>query len=107
MASEGTHNWSGKSGQEYVYRIYKLPPRLKTLPGNYIFAKQTSVGGWVAVYVGETDNLRERFDQHDALPCIRQHEATHLHAHATEGDETARRSEVDDLVAIWQPPCND
>ena len=107
MASKGNHNWSGKSGVEYVYRIFKMPPRLKAMPGNYIFAKRTTIGGWIAVYIGETNDLREHFRDHPAQFCIRGHKATHIHAHLSDEDAPDRRTEAEDLIAIWQPPCND
>lgn len=108
MASEGTHIWSGKSGREYVYRVYKLPPRLKKLPGNYIFAKPTEVKGWIPVYIGQTENLGETLNKdHPALACVRKHEATHVHAHENAVDEEGRNTEVEDLVRVWNPPCTE
>jgi len=104
--SEGTHVWSGKSGRSYVYRIYQLPPRMKRLAGNYIFAKRTEIGGWLPVYIGQTDDLSKGPRRDPPLECVRANGATHLHAHAHDGDQAARRLEVDDLLELWSPPCS-
>ena len=103
MTSEGTCTWSGKSGREYEYRIYKLPPKFKALAGNYIFAKETGPAEWAPIYISETGDLR--FHQQE-MQRIREHGATHIHAHENDAGETARREEAEDLVAQWNPPCN-
>ena len=106
MVSEGTYNWPGKSGGEYAYRIYKLPASFNDTPGNYIFAVETSPRTWTPIYIGETEDLSERFDQHHAMPCISEYLATHIHVHANDGGRADRDNEADDLIARWDPPCN-
>jgi len=108
LADRATHNWSGVSGREYVYRVYRLPAKFKNLPGNYIFTKPTEVGGWLPVYIGETNDLGAALGvDHPELPCVREQRATHVHAHQSSDEQTNREAEVEDLVEIWAPPCND
>jgi hypothetical protein len=104
--STPTIKWPGKSGKTYQYWIYPLPPNFSSEPGNYIFAKQTSPGKWTPVYIGQTDDLSERFDDHHKMPCIKSHGATHIHAHKNTNGETTRKAEEADLIARWNPPCN-
>ena len=61
-------NWSGLAGRQYEYRIYPLGTNFKAAPGNYIFAKETSPGRHLPIYIGETEDLSERFDSHHKMP---------------------------------------
>lgn len=106
MAEENTIIWAGKSGREYKYWINPLSEidTFKAEPGNYIFAR-SSPDGWYAVYVGETEDLSERFDGHHKMPCI-ERSATHIHAHTSSRDASVRRAEEADIIARWNPSCN-
>ncbi len=101
-----TVSWPGKSGRKYLYWVYKLPLNIRDDPGNYIFAKENSPGKWTPVYIGETKDLSERFDDHHKMPCIEQNGATHIHVRVNKDGERARRAEVATLIAEWHPPCN-
>ncbi len=98
--------WKGASGAEYKYWIYDLPPNFKAGAGNYIFAKETKPNTHVAIYIGETEDLSDRFDDHHAMACIKKEEATHIHVHSTSGVAQTRRDEESDLIARWSPSCN-
>jgi len=98
--------WTGKSGTKYGYWIYKLPPNFVRKPGNYIFAKQNAAGNWIAIYIGETKELDERFDNHHKMLCIKKHGATHILAHVNTSGKDARLAEEADLVSQYNPPCN-
>ena len=101
-----TIDWPGLSGREYRYYIYPIGTSFNAAPGNYIFAKETSAGRYRPIYIGETEDLSERFDNHHKMPCIRLQEATHIHVHRNNGGVAARRLEERDLVDKWNPPCN-
>jgi hypothetical protein len=107
MADAPTIDWKGRSGSTYHYWIYRFWPNLKASPGNYIFARQTQPGYWLPVYIGQSGNLAERFDQHHKIEAARRQGATHIHVHLNSGGEQARRDEEADLIAAWRPPCND
>ena len=98
--------WTGISGKTYKYWVHPIGTPLKAAAGNYIFAKRNNAGRWVAVYVGETEGLSERFDNHHAAPCINRNQATHIHAHLTPGGRQARLDEETDLRKNYNPPCN-
>lgn len=97
--------WSGISGKTYTYYIHQIGTQFIAAPGNYVFAKVVN-GRWAAVYVGETENLAERFDYHHAMPCIRANGATHIHAHVNHGGGPARRDEETDIRRNYNPSCN-
>jgi hypothetical protein len=98
--------WAGASGERYVYWISPIDSSFKDEAANYIFAKETTPGRWTPIYIGETENLRERLSNHEKMWCIRRHGGTHVHAHVTAGGQSVRRKEEADLVAKWDPPCN-
>lgn len=100
-------NWHGQSGKTYSYYIYEIGEEFKEVPGNYIFAKETEPRTWEAVYIGQTGDLNERFDDHHKMPCIRQNGATHIHTHESSPDESVRQAEETDLIQYHNPVCND
>ena len=107
MTTRPTIEWPGKKGQSYTYYIFPIDTNFDQNPGNYVFAKETSPRRWTPVYIGETSDLSERFDNHHKMPCIRRAGATHIHAHINRAGAQARRSEEADLVNRWKPQCND
>ena len=98
MTQAPTCEWKGKSGRVYLYWIHPIGQVFEPVPGNYIFAKATAPGHWVPVYIGETKDLSERFDDHHKMPCIEERGATHIHVHVN--------NEEADLIANYNPPCN-
>ena len=96
--------WTGTSGKQYTYWYYPLPPTFKAEPGNYIFAKIVN-NHWKAVYIGQTEDLSERFDNHHAAPCIERNGATYIHAHIN-AEKASRLAEERDLIGAYSTPCN-
>lgn len=97
--------WTGASGATYNYWVYPVGQPLKGEAGNYIFARLDERRRWVPVYIGQTNDLSERFDYHHAMDCIRRNGATHIHAHLNH-DARARLSEETDLRASHWTSCN-
>lgn len=94
--------WVGASGIPYRYEVYQVGDDLPADPGNYIFVNNEQH----PIYAGQTENLSGRFDGHHKKRCIDCHGATHIHVHANNGDEQARRYEEGDIIQRHQPPCN-
>ena len=107
MADTPTIDWPGKSEKTYHYWTYEYPHGLKAEAGNYIFTKESSPGRWTPIYIGQTGNLDERFDDHHKMSCIKLNGATHIHAHLNNRGKTVRVAEEADLIARWNPTCND
>lgn len=98
--------WDGKSGNNYKYWIHVIEVEFKASPGNYVFAKKTLDGRFRPIYVGETGDLSERFDNHHKMGCIKNAGATHICVHTSGNDDTVRRAEEADIIEKWQPSCN-
>jgi hypothetical protein len=100
-------DWDGKSGKEYRYWIYEIGTTFSKNPGNYIFAKEVKLDEWSPVYIGQTGDISERFDNHHKMPCIKRRGGTHIHKHMSSQDEDTRLAEEKDLALRWHPSCND
>jgi hypothetical protein len=103
--AEVTIDWKGASGKIYRYWIVPMGTPLQAKPGNYIFSRQTAPGFWTPLYVGQTENLDIRFDNHHKAASIKRAGATHIHQHLS-ADDKARLAEETDLIRQWKPPCN-
>ena len=97
--------WIGASGKEYFYDIYPINTDWNDVPGNYIFAKETTPHNWEAVYIGETESFKDRLPNHNELPCIRRNGGTHTHVRINR-DSRARLAEEAELLANHSTPCN-
>jgi len=97
--------WPGISGVEYDYYIYDIESNFKYSPGNYIFAKEVGPGTWLPLYIGQTGDLSERFEDHHKIDCVLINGATHLHVHLSSTSEEIRREEEKDLIDRWRPFC--
>ena len=106
MPNLGNCKWTGASGTEYQYEIHPIDENWADIPGNYIFAKETSPRNWQSVYIGQTESLNDRLPNHNELPCIRRNGGTHIHAHVNRDSQT-RLSEETDLIRVNpSSPCN-
>ena len=105
--AEQTIKWIGQSGKEYTYWIYKINTTFSEVPANYIFAKETKPETLLAIYIGETGDISERFDYHHKMDCICQKGATHICVHKASDDKGVRCEEEADLIANYLPYCND
>ena len=97
--------WTGASGKKYEYEIYPIDTNWNDVPGNYIFARESSSRTWQAIYIGQTESFKDRLPNHNELPCIRRNGGTHVHAHVNR-DSRARLEEEGDLLANNKTACN-
>ena len=95
--------WAGANTKR-VYRctVYPLNPTLRDLgipdfedspsplPGIYIFSKSLRKSSryphnkhYPSIYIGQTEDLKKRFDNHCQLECIRSKEGTCFHVYIT------------------------
>lgn len=107
MAQAQTCQCKGESGKVYQYEIYSIWHEFPAVAGNYIYAKELVPGSgcWSPIYIGQTANLSERFDDHNKMQCILAY-STRILIHWNNGGEQARRDEEKDLIETYSPPCN-
>jgi hypothetical protein len=89
----------------YNYGVFNVGTSFKNEAGNYMFAYQ-GYNGWHPVYIGQSNDLGQRLANHPKWLEAKKKGATHILAHLNSG-ESARMNEEADLIAFYQPPCND
>jgi predicted GIY-YIG superfamily endonuclease len=108
MATEIKVTCVGASGKEYKYFGFPIGTQMPKIPGNYIFAKSTQVNSWTPIYIGETGDLQERFENHHKKDCIIKNGATHVFVHKSSSDQSVRLLEETDLRTRFnKTSCND
>jgi len=100
-------NWAGQSGKEYPYVVYPIGAAFRSLPGNYIYARQAEDGTWIPIYIAQTRGLHQRLEGPVRVEDAIQNGATHIHAHYDSAGHATRCTEERDLIFRWQPVCND
>jgi len=96
--AERTIMWEGASGTEYKYWTYDIGyNNFDPVPANYTFAKETKPKTHSPIYIGETEDISERFDYHHKIDCIKRNGATHIHAHKSSDNKNVRVAEEQDL----------
>ncbi|MFC3077216.1 hypothetical protein ACFODL_03830 [Phenylobacterium terrae] len=96
--------FAGRSGAEYSYSPLTPQERLRPIAGNYVVARMDGAKPSI-VAAGETDNL-SRMNWHDLLERARMlHGATDILVRLNVRS-AIRREELEDLIAIHQPPMS-
>ena len=106
----------GASGREYVFKLFTFDDfndvkgAFESKAALYVFGQlnedQTK---FTRVYLGETDDLKARFDNHHKEDCIRYHGANCIGICDEEEfkDEAKRKAAEKDLLDVMNFPCND
>lgn len=71
--TNNSYSLKGASGKEYTFGIYSLDTSFKEVGGVYIFTKRVKNENKYShtnIYIGKTDDLSTRFDNHHKAACI-------------------------------------
>ena len=106
MAEENKLTVRGASGATYDFWVYLWGQQFKAVGGVYLVLKRQAVNGnYGLLYIGQTGDLSERFDNHHKKPCFDRNGKTHIAARV-ESSEQRRLNIEADLVQNYQPNCN-
>jgi predicted GIY-YIG superfamily endonuclease len=109
MSDVQTITLKGKSGNSYVFNIYDIKSNWAEVAAVYVVTRAVTKpeGGSThyIIYVGQTDNLKNRFSNHDHQKCFDNNNANRLCV-LQQGNEDKRRSIESDLIGSYNPPCN-
>lgn len=95
----------GSSGTLYEFEVYPWGTPFRPIGGVYLILKIAN-GTSHVLYVGQTGDLSERFDNHHQKPCFDRNGKTHI-AVLIEGTENRRLQIEQDLIRNYRPNCND
>lgn len=99
----------GQSGKEYQFEIHKLGGNLPAVEAVYAVTKQYPKNGrhyHTVLYIGQTSDLQERFESHHKEDCFEANGANCVCVYR-ESNESSRLEIEKDLVANYNPKCND
>lgn len=109
MAKLGTLTLIGESGQEYQFDVYPIDTSFNSLGAVYYISKRDrksdGKGSHTKIYIGQTGDLSERFDNHHKADCFTSHSANCISI-LLESNESNRFKIETDLVRAYNPPCN-
>ncbi len=110
MAKLATMTFTGASETKYEFDVYSRDINFQKVAAVYFITKRTqeSAGGYthIPIYVGQTNDLSERFDDHHKASCFKRHGANCICTYR-EDDETKRLRIESDLISQYSPLCND
>jgi GIY-YIG catalytic domain-containing protein len=106
MSQNKTVSAKGASGTNYTFYVYPWGTDLKPIGGVYmVLRKPSSNGNYDILYVGQTSDLSERFDNHHKKPCFDRNRKTHISA-MVESSEQRRLAIESDLLGNRNTTCN-
>lgn len=105
MAKVDTIAAKGASGTSYSFDVYLWGTNFKALGAVYLVLKKSSDGKYTILYVGQTGDLGERFDDHHKGACFNRNGRTHIGI-KPESVEKTRLAIETDLVRNYNPVCN-
>ena len=105
MASEGKVTVTGVSGTKYEFEVYPWGTQFKPLGGLYLVLRKEPTGRYTLLYIGQTGDLSERFDNHHKVDCFNRNGKTHIVVRL-ESFEQRRLAIESDLIQGNRTTCN-
>lgn len=105
MAKVDTVTPVGVSGTRYSFEVYPWGQAFRSLGGVYVVLRRQQNNQYDVLYVGQTGDLNERFDQHHKQPCFDRNLRTHIGV-MVEGSESRRLAIERDLLGNYSTVCN-
>ncbi len=90
---------------QYPFHVCNYKSAWSELSGVYIFTGLNQHQFWVPLYIGETENFRQRFQSHERWLEAEQRGATHVHALVVR-PEVSRVAIQDQLIRTYRPTLN-
>ena len=110
MSKLGTITFTGSSGTEYEFNVYSWGTNFKKDFGAVYFVtkrskKSDSGYSHTRIYIGQTEDMSTRFDNHHKQECFGEYDANCICV-CGEQDEDKRLEIEKDLIDNYNPPCN-
>lgn len=109
MSSIANLSLTGESGNMYQFSVYPFDTKFNSVGAVYVITRRTvkadGKGDHHVIYVGETENLGDRFDNHHKAGCFDRHNANCICVHR-DNDGRSRLDKEADLIKANSPACN-
>ena len=110
MSKLGTVTFTGKTGRKYEFKTYTWGTSFKKgYHAVYFVTKRSrnSEGGYSheRIYIGQTEDLSTRFDDHHKQDCFDRNEANCICVYGEKNDDNRLAIEKD-LIDNYDPSCN-
>lgn len=105
MAKVEDVSFLGASRAVYKFRVYTLDRTFRDIGAVYLFSCTNAKGQHQPLYIGQTDKLGNRIQNHNKWPRLRQNGVECICVRVDD-DERSRISTTADLTAYYNPPCN-
>ena len=106
----------GASGKTYLFNLYgydffsQLKRAFKPISAIYVFSHRYMLDGAFThdiIYLGQTSNLAERFDNHHKESDIIARNGNCIWIHVFNGTDDQRAEVEQDILASYDFPCNE
>ena len=95
----------GASGRSFSFAVFDLRTNFDpNQPAVYVVMR-AEAGQYVVIYVGQTQDLVDRFADHHKEACMARYQANCIAAQVVR-DEAERLAIENDLITAYNPPCN-
>lgn len=98
----------GCSGKQYTFSVYPIETSFKAFGGVYYVSKRTVLDGkgkHKDIYLGITNDLSSRFNDHHKQDCFENNEANCLSIYLSDSEEERKKIE-EDLLCNYNFTCN-
>lgn len=96
---------NGQSGNRHEFEVFQWGTNFNPVGGIYSVLKILPNGRYQILYIGQTGDLSERFENHHRANCFSKNGKTHIAVRA-EGSEQRRLAIETDLIRNYQTCCN-
>ena len=104
MAQIETVTFTGSSSEKYDFTAYTTDTAFNEVGAVYIFTKREN-SRYTPLYIGQTDNLKERIPNHEKWPCVRRNGVNSICV-LSDSSQSSRLQTESDLLDKRNPPCN-
>jgi hypothetical protein len=105
MPKLATRSLTGKSGKSYLFNVYKGTMRFNDfIPGVYYISTESD-GDEKAVFLGESDNVDVKLQNHELQSSFDEHQYNRISFHKNASREI-REAIVEDLMPVLKPASN-
>jgi len=110
MAKMGTLALLDSDGNEYSFDIYPFGTKFKAISTIYYISKRTkdkddSGHSHSHIYIGQTSDIAERFENHHKAECFTKNKANCISIHQVK-KESERLKIEKALIEEYSPVCN-